>query len=178
MPGAAVAVRMRREGITSKKDGGGNEYAYVEVMACPGGCTNGGGQIRVEEAITLQGAFNTGDETEGSTNGWEDRAIPSQRDWLRRVDSAYFSAASDSDSIEEEDADIEMHDPESDPNSTPTITDLLTYWSTYTSIPIDKLVYTSYRKVDSDVGKSKKGNSGLGDTERIAALAGSIGGGW
>ena len=22
-----------------------NEYDYLEVMACPGGCTNGGGQI-------------------------------------------------------------------------------------------------------------------------------------
>ncbi|KAL8818332.1 MAG: hypothetical protein Q9223_003003 [Gallowayella weberi] len=30
--------------------GGMNDYAYIEVMACPGGCTNGGGQIKAVEA--------------------------------------------------------------------------------------------------------------------------------
>ncbi|KAK2463272.1 hypothetical protein APHAL10511_004927 [Amanita phalloides] len=35
--------RMRREGGGG---GGGEGYDYVEVMACPGGCVNGGGQLR------------------------------------------------------------------------------------------------------------------------------------
>ena len=25
------------------------EYSYVEIMACPGGCYSGGGQIKVEK---------------------------------------------------------------------------------------------------------------------------------
>ena len=31
-------------------------FAFVEVMACPGGCTNGGGQIRVGEQEALRAA--------------------------------------------------------------------------------------------------------------------------
>jgi hypothetical protein len=39
---------------------GGVPYAYVEVMACPGGCTNGGGQVKLEaEAATaVEGGGN------------------------------------------------------------------------------------------------------------------------
>src|SRR5262249_54796850 len=29
------------------------EYAYVEVMACPGGCTNGGGQIKADDQVII-----------------------------------------------------------------------------------------------------------------------------
>lgn len=37
-----------KKGINSKDNGaaGGGGYDYVEVMACPGGCVNGGGQLR------------------------------------------------------------------------------------------------------------------------------------
>ena len=37
--------------------------------------------------------------------------------------------------------------------SIPSTKEILTHWSTITDIPIDKLVYTSYRAVNSDVGK-------------------------
>jgi iron only hydrogenase large subunit-like protein len=52
IPGAASSVR-RKEGINSKKNSGGSDYAYVEVMTCPGGCTNSSGQIRADKAIAL-----------------------------------------------------------------------------------------------------------------------------
>jgi iron only hydrogenase large subunit-like protein len=181
LPGAAASVR-RKEGINSNKDSERTEYAYVEVMACPGGCTNGGGQIRVDEATALQKTRNAGDEERDMGNAG-DSVASTQREWLRRVDSAYFSAASDSDSPGNDD-DIEMHDPGPQPNpnleasSQTAMHGFLAYWSGYTSIPLDKLVYTSYRKVESDVGKSKNGSSGPRDMERVATLAGSIGGGW
>jgi hypothetical protein len=41
-----------------------------------------------------------------------------------------------------------------------------------TGINLERLVYTSYREVVSDVGKK------VGDTERVIEIAGKIGGGW
>ncbi|ERF75140.1 hypothetical protein EPUS_06180 [Endocarpon pusillum Z07020] len=196
----SAAAARRKEGIGTRKDDGAGEYAYVEVMACPGGCTNGGGQIRVDEAIALQSAAQRGRELEGETDHAGNGAGLSQKDWLRRVDSAYFSAHSsassdaecdgseinsqpgDPNDDDDLDPDREMHDPNFasdhalDP---PTPRDLLTYWSACTCIPLEKLAYTTFRKVESDVGKSKKGTgSRPGETEGIAALAASIGGGW
>jgi len=182
LPGAAASVR-RKEGINRKQYGGGNDYAYVEVMACPGGCTNGGGQIKADEAIALQKTCKAADEDKRDMGDARDGIVSTQREWLKRVDSAYFSAASDSDSPGQ-DADFDMHDPGPDPSLGPqassqtAVHDFLAYWSAYTSIPLDKLVYTSYRNVESDVGKSRSGSNGLGDMERVATLAGSIGGGW
>jgi hypothetical protein len=49
-------------------------------------------------------------------------------------------------------------------------------WAGLTDIPLDKLVYTSFRKVESDVGKEK--GKMISDTERIAAVVGMSGGGW
>ena len=44
-----------------------------------------------------------------------------------------------------------------------------------TGIDLDQLLLTSFRKVESDVGKEKKSTS---DMERVAGLANSLGGGW
>ena len=54
------------------------------------------------------------------------------------------------------------------------VKDLLSYWSSTVDVPLEKLVYTTFRTVVSDVGKKKN----LTDTERIAAIAGASGGGW
>ena len=51
---------------------------------------------------------------------------------------------------------------------------MLQYWSSITRAPLPKLVYTTYRKIESDVGKDKD----VADTARIIELAGKIGGGW
>jgi len=71
----------------SKRPGAGDDkMVYVEVMACPGGCTNGGGQIK-----------------------WDDEAIwkqlglgqpASQRELLARVDEAYYSSSEGGDEKE------------------------------------------------------------------------------
>jgi iron only hydrogenase large subunit-like protein len=171
LPGAAKR-NMNRNG-----DGGVSEYAYVEVMACPGGCTNGGGQIRVEDAVEL---FPETREEELAKLG-----VHSRKEWLRRVDEAYFSAESEDEPIDsdEDDEDVEMGDADSVEDtdlingvSTKEVWKVLDKWVELTDIPLDKLAYTSFRKVESDVGKAK--TKTMSDTERIAAVVGMSGGGW
>ena len=158
-------------------DGGVGEYAYVEVMACPGGCTNGGGQIRVEDAAELL--------SETREEELDKLGVQSQKEWLRRVDEAYFSAESEDEPIDsdEDDEDLEMCDADSTEDtdlingvSTREVRTMLDKWAELTDIPLDKLVYTSFRKVESDVGKDK--TKTMSDTERIATVVGMSGGGW
>ncbi|KAG8905898.1 Cytosolic Fe-S cluster assembly factor nar1 [Tulasnella sp. 403] len=61
--GGGVGIRARRRaaadasGVTSNTEDS-RGYDYVEVMACPGGCVNGGGQIRPNAITTGQGSSN------------------------------------------------------------------------------------------------------------------------
>ncbi|KAI9773198.1 MAG: Cytosolic Fe-S cluster assembly factor nar1 [Geoglossum umbratile] len=155
----------RRLGGTSRKPGSATaqapaavstpEHAYIEVMACPGGCTNGGGQIKVTDVLERK-AQNSSPPIEAIPTG------PSaQKEWLSQVDEAYFSDSSG-----------EEKEPTTTLDPIP-IQKLLTHWSTITNISIAKLAYTTYRKVESDVGKDR-----VGDTQRVVELAGKIGGGW
>ncbi|KAK4150743.1 cytosolic Fe-S cluster assembly factor NAR1 [Chaetomidium leptoderma] len=159
MPGGKPFGSARRP--TGKS--AGVEYAYVEVMACPGGCTNGGGQIKVDDQVIVdRKAF-------GEKPGPDE-----QKAWLAEVDEAYFSGdepdsayglvaetTGDGRSIERVAGISPLH-----------IRDTLAHWSEITGIQLDRLVYTSYREVVSDVGKQ------ISDTERVVQLAGKIGGGW
>ncbi|KAI2472097.1 cytosolic Fe-S cluster assembly factor NAR1 [Annulohypoxylon bovei var. microspora] len=166
MPGARAGTRKPAGKQT------GLEYAYVEVMACPGGCTNGGGQIKVDDPVVME------------RKGLESKPGPQeQKQWLAQVDEAYFSA-------EDSDFDSELNDENSgavgnggqaqegsgmvDSISPAYIRDTLAHWASITGIEVEKLVYTSYREVVSDVGKDKA----AGATERVVQLAGKIGGGW
>ena len=182
--------------------GGGGDYAYVEVMACPGGCTNGGGQIKAEDVGALQNICE--DEEENGSSG---RKKKSQKEWLSTVDEAYYSMSSSSgsnSSDEEEDEEKEQkhttgndvlkppvedpsirhdnHDDENNPIiingiSPQSIKSILTHWSHITGIDLKKLVYTSYRTVESDVGKERGGGQKR-ETERVVEMASKIGGGW
>ncbi|KIW06945.1 uncharacterized protein PV09_02606 [Verruconis gallopava] len=183
---AAAAARgagARKPGGASVNGVGGTngavEYAYVEVMACPGGCTNGGGQIRFNEVERIR----TGDES------MEPTAIGAneQRAWLAAVDEAYFSGScSESSSHEESDEEMETDDCANgimevdtdevdvvDGISKSRIFAMLRHWSEVTGVERKKLVFTSYREVESDVGKKK-----ISDVDRVAGLASTIGGGW
>ena len=141
------------------------DYAYVEVMACPGGCTNGGGQIKVDD-LPSQTMLHK------PTN---------QKEWLARIDEAYFSLSESSSSEEEEDGDADMLDVITDSDRADEINGLspsyikgvLNHWAETTGLPLEKLAYTSYRRVESDVGKV-----GGAENERVVELAGKIGGGW
>lgn len=133
------------------------EYQYVEVMACPGGCTNGGGQIKVDDAVVVE------------RKGIESKPGPQeQKQWLGEVDEAYFSA-------EESETEVTKGSAvDAVGGISPSyIKDTLAHWSSITGLDIDRLVTTTYREVISDVGKNKPS-----DTERVIQLAGKIGGGW
>ncbi|KAJ1334135.1 iron only hydrogenase large subunit-like protein [Microdochium nivale] len=154
MPGARPPGGARKPAGKST----GLEFAYVEVMACPGGCTNGGGQVKVDDPIVVE------------RSGLSSKPDPQeQKYWLAQVDEAYFSG-------EDGDAEVEAGTGEGDVIcgiSSSRIRDTLAHWAGITGIELDRLVSTSYREVISDVGKNKPS-----DTERVIQLAGKIGGGW
>ncbi|KAF2120706.1 LET1-like protein [Lophiotrema nucula] len=182
LPGAKSGASRRPGASGAAGNEGAKDYAYVEVMACPGGCTNGGGQVKVQEVEDVRAAEGT-----HAVNGDAVISKPGpkeQKEWLARVDEAYFSG-SDEESLDG-DGDQVMTD-----NDGPTtnghakeddivngisrsyIGDVLSHWSDLTGVDAQRLLYTSYRKVESDVGKKKQS-----DVERVAGLASSLGGGW
>jgi iron only hydrogenase large subunit-like protein len=176
MPGARLGGSRKPNGaaVETVKD-----YAYVEVMACPGGCTNGGGQVKVsevEEVRAYEGVQAVNGDVVSSRPGPKE-----QKEWQGRVDEAYFSGSEDEVDV---DGDQEMRD--IDTNGANRLDDgdvvngiskkhvqgILSHWSAITGVDTQYLVYTSYRKVESDVGKKQN------DVERVAGLASTIGGGW
>jgi iron only hydrogenase large subunit-like protein len=154
MPGGKPFGSARRPAGKSA----GLEHAYVEVMACPGGCTNGGGQIKVDDQVIVD------------RKGFGEKPGPDeQKAWLAEVDEAYFSSDEpDSAHGAVDDGSVELVAGISPSH----IRDTLAHWADITGIQLDRLVYTSYREVVSDVGKQ------ISDTERVVQLAGKIGGGW
>ena len=133
----------------------GSSYSYVEVMACPGGCTNGGGQIKLDDLGSLQGKV---------TNA------QNQRQWLSLVDEAYYSMEEE-DSIGEDETANNVQDLV-DEDSRAQVKAIVDHWQSVVGVAAENLLWTSYREVESDVGKPKK------DTERVVELASKIGGGW
>ncbi|KAJ5665988.1 Iron hydrogenase [Penicillium maclennaniae] len=165
LPGAKPAAANRRQPVSRNAVSGtsGSDYVYVEVMACPGGCTNGGGQIRVEDArdALVQNAEVPELSTKPSPH--------EQRAWLARVDETYFSMESDSEN------EPDHFQPQSFANKETRIHQGLARWSEFMRTPLDKLVYTTYRKVESDVGKEQVSTN---ETANVVELVGKIGGGW
>jgi iron only hydrogenase large subunit-like protein len=172
LPGGKTGVS-RRPGAAANGDSN-KDYAYVEVMACPGGCTNGGGQIKVGEVDDVRAAEGLGPLLEGTAEGA--RPGPKeQKEWLGRVDEAYFSG----DETDDTTTTTNGHTPTSEHDadvvnniSRSRIAAVLAHWSDITGVDPQALLYTSYRKVESDVGKK------VSDVERVAGLAVSVGGGW
>ncbi|OAL50403.1 iron hydrogenase [Pyrenochaeta sp. DS3sAY3a] len=184
LPGGRTGVS-RRPGTNGAAGGDSvKDYAYVEVMACPGGCTNGGGQIKVtevDEVRVADGLQEANDDSLAVKPGPKE-----QKEWLARVDEAYFSA-SDSEGEVDSDGDHEMNgthtngytngytneDDVVNGISKTRIKDVVGHWSNITGVDVQSLLYTSYIKVESDVGKKKQT-----DMERVAGLAVTVGGGW
>ncbi|KAF7592740.1 Cytosolic Fe-S cluster assembly factor nar1, partial [Aspergillus hancockii] len=172
LPGARAPAAStggnRRQALSRNGASAGSttDYAYVEVMACPGGCTNGGGQIRIEDA--REAVSNASSVT--STDNPSKPSPHEQRAWLARVDEAYFSAESDSESESNG-----LPTPLSIPEQEVRVHEALRHWSELMQTPLSKLAYTTYREVESDVGKTKGTPM---DTTRVVELAGKIGGGW
>ncbi|OAA68090.1 iron-sulfur cluster assembly associated protein [Niveomyces insectorum RCEF 264] len=171
--------------------GSGLDFAYVEVMACPGGCTNGGGQIKVDDAEVVArrdpssvGEIATAAATAVQTTPGKPGPLE-QKAWLAQIDEAYFSAGDESEDEMEGVVDRDGRDGQDrDPSASDTVDGIspsyvratLAHWVRITGIDLQRLAYTTYREVVSDVGKAAKGG---GDAaERVVQLAGKIGGGW
>ena len=93
--GTGAAGRMiggRTTGI--KRDS--KKYDYVEVMACPGGCVNGGGQLKPK---TMQ--VDKRDWGDGMPSGkWGDK------EWTRKVEEAYWRNGKVEENYREVDIDL------------------------------------------------------------------------
>jgi len=181
LPGGKTGISRRPGGAGAAAGEGVKDYAYVEVMACPGGCTNGGGQVKVQEVEEVR-------VYEGIQQANEDAPVPKpgpkeQKEWLARVDEAYFSGT-DSDNDEKTNSNEDRDTGHAATNghvdqdivdgiSRTHIKDVIAHWSSITGVDQQKLIYTSYIKVESDVGKKKQS-----DMERVAGLAVTVGGGW
>lgn len=158
MPGGKPFGSARRPTAQAKS----LDFSYIEVMACPGGCTNGGGQIKVSDPIVME------------RNGWNaNPGSEEQKQWLEQVDEAYFSA-SDSETEYTDMSSLHIGGAENlvDGISPSYIRDTLAHWSDITHIELARLVYTGFREVISDVGKDSS------DKANVIQLAGKIGGGW
>lgn len=59
-------------GLRNNRSGDGTSYDYVEVMACPGGCVGGGGQLRAPERKAAGGGGGGGanHDAEGFVRDW------------------------------------------------------------------------------------------------------------
>lgn len=101
--GAAAALRARRAketaGDKSNFIASGEErpYDYVEVMACPSGCVNGGGQASRPSDIKLNGLPDVNRDTAGMGSRWGDR------EWVKLVEESYWGAVHDASQRDEAD---------------------------------------------------------------------------
>lgn len=152
-----------------------NDYCYIEVMACPGGCTNGGGQIKVDD-VGLGERQLKGTDRANEGMG--------QKQWLEMVDEAYYSMSSSDTEIDDDgEGDLNMQDDGEEEEGRAkemvngidirNVRNVLRHWSESTGIEMGKLCFTSFREVRSDVGKGAEG-----EKDRVVELAGRIGGGW
>ncbi|KAJ7084402.1 iron hydrogenase [Mycena belliarum] len=80
--GRAVVRRGKKTGDATER-----AYDYVEVMACPGGCVNGGGQLKpLTPALDAEGYARDWEETGVMQNAkWGDK------EWTRKVEESYWS---------------------------------------------------------------------------------------
>ena len=179
MPGARGGVSRKLGAENGNGTGGVKEYAYVEVMACPGGCTNGGGQIKVSEVEVIRNAEGVTRMEKGTVGSGGVMGPKEQKEWLGKVDEAYFSGDDDDSSVSEG-SEMEGENNQAIDHhfvggiSRTFIKDVLEHWAGIAGVEVRDLLYTSYRAVESEVGKKKKQS----DVERVAGLASSLGGGW
>ncbi|KAF3051458.1 Cytosolic Fe-S cluster assembly factor nar1 [Didymella keratinophila] len=175
LPGGKTGVVRRPPGSKVKEE---KEFAYVEVMACPGGCTNGGGQVKVSEVEEVRALESRGEQEEVKDREVLRPGPKEQKEWLARVDEAYFS--DEETEAENADADGSKVVKENGHGEGDVVNgidrrhvkEVMAHWSSITGVDMQRLIYTSYRKVESDVGKKQS------DMDRVAGLAVTVGGGW
>ena len=92
-----IAGRRERKGGADER-GKEKKYDYVEVMACPGGCVNGGGQLKPPVTRSSLEKYEKNYE-----KGWKENhdvgvgvdGVPSgkwgDKNWTRKVEDAYWT---------------------------------------------------------------------------------------
>ncbi|KAK6531489.1 Cytosolic Fe-S cluster assembly factor nar1, variant 2 [Arthrobotrys megalospora] len=164
LPGAAARRVVGKAGRTPTARAGassssGSEYCYAEVMACPGGCTNGGGQLKPDDSFIVDSVAQA---TASAAVALRSQA----KAWLNRVDEAYFSA--DEDITGDHGVALGAR------SQIVGIERFLEEWASDSGVLLEKLAYTTYRAVESNVGKI----DGEMSTLQAAELAQKVGGGW
>ena len=76
-------------GLRNNRSGDGTAYDYVEVMACPGGCVGGGGQLRAPERKAASSS-SANHDAEGFVRDWPADGV------VRPPDDANNSSSSQS----------------------------------------------------------------------------------
>lgn len=147
---AAASRRIAAKRASASEDRAAAATAYVEVMACPGGCTNGGGQLKFD------------DEAVWAAVAAEQRSS-SQRELLARIDEAYFSS-SEGDGRQSRDAE----DADGEAGS---VTEVVAAFVRLTGVSEDALLRTGYRQVANDLGRRL-------DDSQVLEMASRSGGGW
>lgn len=145
LAGRAVGRRVVRKGGAGMMED--RSYDYVEVMACPGGCVNGGGQLkpRVDEEKYERNWEENGVSVDA---GGMQNAKWGDKDWTKKVEDAYWR-------------DSRMHDLPPTPPDTPPLQVLDDRDAVADHILEElcgedgdrrrELLRTSYRAVESDV---------------------------
>ncbi|KAF9049749.1 iron hydrogenase [Panaeolus papilionaceus] len=99
--GGRIGVGRRlKKGNTENGEGEEKGYDYVEVMACPGGCVNGGGQIKpiVDEEKHNRNWEDSGVHVDTQMQGWK----WGDRDWVRRVEESYWNVGTDARHVDDD----------------------------------------------------------------------------
>lgn len=93
LPGRALGIARRgRNAAGGEKDKEKERgYDYVEVMACPGGCVNGGGQLKP----SILPVDREERDAEGYPRDWEESGVIQNakwgdKEWTKRVEMAYW----------------------------------------------------------------------------------------
>jgi len=154
-PTAGTAAAARRAAAKRAGAGVDDKALYVEVMACPGGCTNGGGQLKWDDDAL-----------------WKELGMEpaSHRELLAKVDEAYYSANEEDDDVPPPGG-MSVQLMRWIQREREEVVDIVQRWSKIAGVAEDKLIRTAYRKVANDIGNR------LGEKE-VLEMASRNGGGW
>ena len=147
---AAASRRIAAKRASAVEDRTAAAAAYVEVMACPGGCTNGGGQLKFDDEALW--AAVTAEHRPGS-----------QRELLALVDEAYFSG-SEGDGRQPREA-------EDEDGTADSVAEVVAAFVRLTGVSEDALLRTGYRQVANDLGHRL-------DDSQVLEMVSRNGGGW
>ena len=147
---AAASRRIAAKRASATEDRTAAAAAYVEVMACPGGCTNGGGQLKFDDEALW--AAVTAEHRPGN-----------QRELLALVDEAYFSG-SEGDGRQPREA-------EDGGGIADSVAEVVAAFVRLTGVSEDALLRTGYRRVANDLGHRL-------DDSQVLEMVSRSGGGW